>query len=96
MSYIMLRCRWCNIIALNVREPTEDIIDDMEGWFYEELGRLFDKFHKYHMQILLGDFSAKVCREDIFNPTVGNDSLHEIRNDNGVRIVKFATSENLS
>jgi hypothetical protein len=46
---------------------------------------VFDKFPKYHMKSLLGDFNAKVGREDIFKPTIGNESLHEISNDNGVR-----------
>jgi hypothetical protein len=48
------------------------------------MGRMFDKFPKYHMEMLLGDFNAKVGREDIFKPTTGNESLHEISNDNGV------------
>jgi hypothetical protein len=39
------------------------------------------------MKILLGDFNAKVGRKDIFKPTIGNESLHEISNDNGVRLV---------
>jgi hypothetical protein len=47
------------------------------------------------MKILLGDFNAKVGREDIFKPTIGNESLHDICNDNGVRSVNFATSKNL-
>jgi hypothetical protein len=47
------------------------------------------------MKILLGDFDAKVGREDIFKPTIGNESLHETSNDNGVRVVHFATSKNL-
>jgi hypothetical protein len=42
---------------------------------------------------LLKDFNAKVGREDIFKPTFGNESLHEISNDNGVRLVNFATSK---
>jgi hypothetical protein len=46
------------------------------------------------MTILLGDFNAKVNRKDIFKSTVGNESLHEIRNDNLVRVVNFATSKN--
>jgi hypothetical protein len=45
--------------------------------------------------MLLGDFNAKVCREDIFKPTIGNESSHEISKDNGVRVVNFATSKNL-
>jgi hypothetical protein len=47
------------------------------------------------MKILLGNFNAKVGREDIFKPPIGNESLHEISNDNGIRIVNFATSKNL-
>jgi hypothetical protein len=47
------------------------------------------------MKILLGDFNAKVGREDIFKPTIGNVSLHKTSNDNGVRVEKFATSKNL-
>jgi hypothetical protein len=47
------------------------------------------------MKILLGDFNAKVGREDIFKPIIGNESLHEASNDNGVRVVNFATSKNL-
>jgi len=47
------------------------------------------------MKILLGDFNAKVGRENIFKPTIGNESLHQDSNDNGIRIVNFATSKNL-
>jgi hypothetical protein len=36
------------------------------------------------MKILLGDLNVKVGREDIFKPTIGNDSPHEISKDNGV------------
>jgi hypothetical protein len=45
------------------------------------------------MKILLGDFNAKVGRENIFKPTIGNESLHQVSNDNGVRIINFATSK---
>jgi hypothetical protein len=47
------------------------------------------------MKILLGDFNAKVGRENIFKPTIGNESLHQDSNDNGVRKINFATSKNL-
>ena len=45
--------------------------------------------------MLLGDFNAKVGRENISKLTIGNESLHQDNNDNGVRIVNFATSQNL-
>jgi hypothetical protein len=47
------------------------------------------------MKILLGDFNTKVGTKDIFKLTIVNESLQEISNDNGVRLVNFATSKNL-
>jgi hypothetical protein len=95
MSYVILRGRWCSIIVLNVHSPYEDKTDDVKDSFYEEIACVFDQFPRYDMKILLGDFNAKVGREDIFKPTIRNESSHEISNDNGVRVVNFATSKNL-
>ena len=97
MSYIVLRGRWCIIIALNVHVPSEEKSDDSNDSFFEELEQdfFFIIFHKYHMKILLGDFNAILGREDVFKPMFGNDSLQQDIDDNGVRIVNFATSENL-
>jgi hypothetical protein len=47
------------------------------------------------MKILFGDFNAILGEGNILNPTIGNERLHEISNDNGVRAVNFATSKNL-
>jgi hypothetical protein len=42
---------------------------------------------------MMGDFNAKVGGKDIFKPTIGNESLHEASNDNGIRAVNFVTSK---
>jgi hypothetical protein len=91
MSHITLSGCWYDTTVLNVHAPTKDKIGDMEESFYEELKCVLDNFPEYHVKILLGDFNAKVDRE----PTIGNESLHKISNDDGVRIVIFATSKNL-
>jgi hypothetical protein len=95
MPYIILRGLWCNINVLNVHAPCEDKSNAVKSSFCEELGCVFGKFPSYDVEIFLGDFSAKVGREDIFKPTIGNESLHEISNGSGVRAVNFATSKNL-
>jgi hypothetical protein len=66
--------------------PQMRLDDDIKDSFCEELEQEFDLFSRYHMKILLGDFNAKVGREDIFKPIIGNESLHETSN-NGIRIV---------
>jgi hypothetical protein len=48
------------------------------------------------MKHLLVNFNFKVGKEGIFKPTIGNENLHEISNDNGVRVENFATSKNLT
>jgi hypothetical protein len=78
-----------------VHTPCEGKGDEVKNNFFEKLGRVFDQFPMYDMKIILGDFNAEVGRENIFKPTIGNESLHEIGNDNGVRVVNFATSKNL-
>ena len=95
LSYIVLRGRWRNIIIVNVHAPSEEKSEESKDSFYEELEQVFYHFPKYHTKILLGDFNAKVGREIIFKPTIGQESLHHDSNDNGVRLVNFATSKNL-
>jgi len=96
MSYIALRGRWCNIIALNVHAPSEEKIDDSKDSFCDKLDQFFlYHFRKYHMKILLGDFNSEVVRENFFKLTIGNERLHQDSNGNGFRIVNFVTSKYL-
>jgi exonuclease III len=71
----------------------DSFYEELEGVFDQFLEKaslnkllllLLDQFQKYHIKILLGVFNAKVGREDIFKPTIGNESLLETSNDNGV------------
>jgi hypothetical protein len=93
MSYVNLKGCWCDIV-LNVHASTEDKDDDIKDSFYEELEQVFHQFPRYHMKILVGYFNAQVGG-DIFKPIIGNESLLEANNDNGVRVLNFATSRNL-
>jgi hypothetical protein len=49
-------------------------MDDVKDSFYDELERVFHKIREYHMKIFSEDFSTKVGREDIFKPTIWNES----------------------
>jgi hypothetical protein len=91
MAYIILRGRWC----LNVNAPTEDKIVEVKGCFYEELECVFHTFPKWH-DIFFGNVNAKVGSEVIFKQTIGSAGFHEINIDNGVGVVNFATSQNLT
>jgi hypothetical protein len=62
--------------------------------FYEELEHVFYQFCKYYIRILL-HFIAEIGGEDTFKPAVGNESLHNVFNDNVRGAVSFATCKNL-
>jgi hypothetical protein len=44
MSYIILKGCWCDIIVLNVHDPTEDKDDILKDSFYEEQEQVFHQF----------------------------------------------------
>jgi hypothetical protein len=72
---------WCYITVPNVGDLSQNKSDNTKDRSYKELEHVFDLFHKYHMEILLGDFNAKEEGDHIFKPITGNESLHEIGND---------------
>lgn len=49
----------------------------------------------YATKIILGDLNAKIGKEHIFKPTIGNHSLHNTSNDKGIRLINFAISKEL-
>jgi hypothetical protein len=61
-------------------------IDDVKARFYEEQENINDKFLQFLMTISL-DFKAKVGKEDIFKPKIPTESLYEIINNKGVKLV---------
>jgi len=47
--------------------------DDSKDSFYEELEHVFSHFPHDHTETVLGDFNAKMGRQDIFKMTIGNE-----------------------
>ncbi|XP_046389318.1 craniofacial development protein 2-like [Ischnura elegans] len=90
MCSIRLRGKFKNISLVSFYAPTEDAEDEEKDSFYELLEEQVDKLPSYDMKIVLGDANAKVGREDIFQPAIGKESLHQDSNDNGTRLASFA------
>lgn len=56
---------------------------------------IHDSIPRSTQTIILGDFNAKVRREDVFRPTIGRESVHERSNNNGIRLITLAISKEM-
>lgn len=84
-----------NYSFINFHAPTEDKDGAEKELFYEELHRLYNSCPKNDVKIFLGDANAKIGVEREFRPVIGGYSLHDISNDNGKRLIDFATDHNM-
>jgi len=58
---------------------------------YEDLEAVYDSLPLHCVKLVVGDLNAKVGKENRFRPTIGPGSLHSISNNNGTRLVNFAS-----
>ncbi|XP_013174666.1 PREDICTED: craniofacial development protein 2-like [Papilio xuthus] len=92
---LRLKSRFSHITIINAYAPTEISSEAAKDSFYEDLEALYDQANRYDVKILIGDFNAQIGREEAFVPTIGRHSKHNTSNDNGLRLITFATSKSL-
>lgn len=95
ICYIQIAGRLFDLVIINCYAPMEDKNDDIKDIFYEELEAVYDSLPLHCVKMVVGDFNSKVGRENSFRPTIGPDSLHNISNNNGTRLINFASSKDL-
>ena len=49
----------------------------------------------YQNIIILGEFNAKLGKEQLYKDIIGRHNLNEVTNNNGLRLVQYATINNL-
>ncbi|XP_072375939.1 uncharacterized protein, partial [Diabrotica undecimpunctata] len=74
---------------------TEEAAEEEKEEFYDSLTRLYTEAPKHDIKIILGDLNAKIGKEEHIRPVAGNQSLHDITNDNDSRLIEFAAGYNI-
>lgn len=95
ITVLTIAARWFNIAFVNVHAPTEEKEEVEKDEFYSLLNNVLNDIPANCIQITLGDFNAKIGKENYFRPIIGIHSLHEVSNDNGCRLVALATERDL-
>ena len=88
--------RWFNYSWVCVHAPTEESAEAEKDDFYDTLDMVCSRLPKHDVKVLLGDWNAKLGKEDLFRPSLGRWSLHDMCNDNGIRFASFATAKGLA
>jgi endonuclease/exonuclease/phosphatase family metal-dependent hydrolase len=87
------RCK--NITILSVHASTEEKEEREEEEFYECLEEIYHKIQKCDLMIIMGDFNAKIGKEEHQRKVAGKCTIHDISNENGYLLGQFATRNGL-
>ncbi|XP_037931768.1 uncharacterized protein LOC119666559 [Teleopsis dalmanni] len=92
---ISLKGMFSKFTLINAYAPTEDADDIAKETFYTDLDEALSKIPSHNTKILLGDFNAKIGREQYISNVAGLHSLHTVSSDNGKRLCQLATGSGM-
>ncbi|XP_052561960.1 uncharacterized protein LOC128092353 [Culex pipiens pallens] len=87
MCRMRINGRFFNLSIINVHSPHI-------GSDADDKDREYRKCPKHDVKIVIGDLNAQVGQEEEFRPVIGRFSAHQQTNENGLRLIDFATSRN--
>jgi len=96
LCWLRLKAKWFSCTLINVHAPTNEKTEETKEKFYNLLEQTISQIASSDIRIVLGDFNAKVGKENVYKPTIGNESLHNETNDNGMKMIQFALSKGLN
>jgi len=91
-----LRAKWFLCTLINVLPPTNEITEEIKEEFYNLLEQNMNQIAGSDIKVILGDFNAKVGKESIYKPAIGNESLHNETKNSGRKMIQFVISESLN
>ena len=91
-----LKTKWFSCALINVHAPTNKKPEEIKEDFYNLLEHSINRIANSDVKIILGDFNAKVGKENMYKPTIVNESLHNETNNSDIKMVQFAVSKGLN
>jgi len=80
---LRLRGKFRNITLISTYAPTEDNPDAIKDEFYDKLSQECEKAGKNDILISLGDFNAKIGKENFIATVAGKYTVQEVTSGNG-------------
>lgn len=97
LAKIRIKGRFNKITIISAYAPTEDNKEENKDEFYNKLAEICERTSKHDtliaVDLLAGDFNAKIGREDYVRGIAGKYSLHDETSENGIKLCQL-TAEN--
>jgi exonuclease III len=88
---LRIKGKFNNITIISAYAPTDEKETETKEQFYEELQNMIDNTARSDTIIILGDFNAKLGKEDTYKNVTGKHMLQEQTSENGELLCEFAT-----
>jgi len=92
---IRLKGKFRNITVISAHAPMNEKDDQEKESLYENLEDVYNRIPRYDMVIIIGDFNAKIGKQDYQQQVVGPYTIHDTSNENGNMLTRFATRNRL-
>ena len=69
---LRLNAKWFSCTLINVHAPTNEKREEIKEEFYSLLEQNINQIATSDIKKILGDFNAKVGKENIYKPTISN------------------------
>ncbi|XP_068241177.1 craniofacial development protein 2-like [Palaemon carinicauda] len=90
------KSKQCNMSIIICYAPTNDSLEERKDEHYEEMQRVIDGIPERDIKFLIGDFNAKVGRNNQgIENVVGVESLGKVSNENDVHFISFCSANDL-
>jgi endonuclease/exonuclease/phosphatase family metal-dependent hydrolase len=96
MCKTRLKGRFRNLSFISAYAPTEETDNDEKTEFYDRLDKECSNVPKYDILVLLGDFNAKVGKDDFLRHVAGKHSLHNETSENRKLLSQLAEGNRLT
>ena len=95
MCVLRIKTKFQNSSLIIVHALTEEKEELEKEAFYQKIEEVYDSSLSNDIKTVLGDWNAKVGREEIYQGLTGKHSMHLHTNNNRQRLVDFAAAKNM-
>jgi endonuclease/exonuclease/phosphatase family metal-dependent hydrolase len=95
INKIRLKGRFRNITVISAYAPTNDEDEQKKENFYEDSEEVCNRIPRHYIVIIVGDFNAKIGKQEHQQQVAGPYTIQDISNENGNMLTHFAIRNRL-